>query len=91
MSRFKLPPLLDVEGPDYRQLQTSLMALAEPSEGVTDMGTTTATGGGDRHRHSYPADGEGGDIGTATTASGGLKGGGIGTGTQLWDVCFQVG
>jgi hypothetical protein len=32
MSRFKLPPLLDADGPDFKQLQAALMAMAEPSE-----------------------------------------------------------
>jgi hypothetical protein len=32
ISRFKLPPLLAVDGQEYGQLQASLMALAEPGE-----------------------------------------------------------
>lgn len=32
MSRFKLPPLLDIEGPDFKQIQTALMGMGEPSE-----------------------------------------------------------
>jgi hypothetical protein len=31
MSRFKLPPLLDLEGSDYQQMQAALMAMGEPS------------------------------------------------------------
>lgn len=32
MSRFQLPPLLDADSPDFKQLQAALMAMAEPSE-----------------------------------------------------------
>jgi hypothetical protein len=32
MSSCKLPPLLDVEGPRYKQMQAALMTMAEPSE-----------------------------------------------------------
>jgi hypothetical protein len=32
MSRFKLPPLLDLEGSDYKQIQTALVGMGEPSK-----------------------------------------------------------
>jgi hypothetical protein len=34
MSRFKLPPLLDLEGAEYGALQEALMGLSEPSKCV---------------------------------------------------------